>query len=82
MFIPSEFKIFVETDIDSISDLLKYEPPEKPPPMEILMDATRQQFSKEWIKYMYAKFKNVSGSHPRCSFGFEAESRILGSPVL
>lgn len=61
MFVPSEtLKKFLETDIDSISDLLKYEPPEKPPEMQVLIEASRQQFSKEWIKYMYAKFKNVS----------------------
>jgi Ca2+-binding EF-hand superfamily protein len=74
----AQFKIFYkdeETDLESISDLLKYEPPEKPPPMEILIEATRHQFSKEWLKYMYAKFKNEC---PTGRMEFSEFKRLFG----
>uniref|UniRef100_A0AC34RLU5 EF-hand domain-containing protein n=1 Tax=Panagrolaimus sp. JU765 TaxID=591449 RepID=A0AC34RLU5_9BILA len=59
MNVPTDltFDSFPETDLDSISDLLRYEPPTKPPTMEQLMESTKEQFSKKWIKYMYSKFK-------------------------
>uniref|UniRef100_A0AC34F247 EF-hand domain-containing protein n=1 Tax=Panagrolaimus sp. ES5 TaxID=591445 RepID=A0AC34F247_9BILA len=76
MFIPSD-SVFtvIETDLESISDLLKYEPPEKPPPMDILIEATRHQFSKEWLKYMYAKFKNEC---PTGRMTFAEFKRVFG----
>ncbi|KAE9552546.1 hypothetical protein FO519_004243 [Halicephalobus sp. NKZ332] len=47
-----------ESDLDSISDLLKYEPPTKPPTVDQVLESTHWQFSKKWIKYIYAMFKS------------------------
>ncbi|KAK6048949.1 hypothetical protein COOONC_13545 [Cooperia oncophora] len=52
-----QFKIFYkneELDVDDISD--RGEVGVRPPPLDELVRTTR--FSRRWIKYMYAKFKN------------------------
>ncbi|CAD5232155.1 unnamed protein product [Bursaphelenchus xylophilus] len=57
----AQFKVFYRTeevDEASLSELIKFEPSERPPSLEQLKESTRHQFSNKWLKYMYAKFKN------------------------
>ncbi|KAH7730370.1 Protein NCS-5 a [Aphelenchoides avenae] len=58
-----QYKLFYrdnESDVESLNELIRIEPPERPPSMEHIMDYTQYRFSRKWIKYMYARFKNVS----------------------
>lgn len=50
----------LESDVESLNELIRFEPPERPPSMEHIMDYTQHRFSATWIKYMYGRFKNVS----------------------
>uniref|UniRef100_A0AC34QIQ6 EF-hand domain-containing protein n=1 Tax=Panagrolaimus sp. JU765 TaxID=591449 RepID=A0AC34QIQ6_9BILA len=47
----------MKSDLDSIHDLLKYEPSTRPPSVEEMVNLANGQFSKKWIKYMYGRFK-------------------------
>uniref|UniRef100_A0A914EJL7 EF-hand domain-containing protein n=1 Tax=Acrobeloides nanus TaxID=290746 RepID=A0A914EJL7_9BILA len=49
--------VAIKSDVDSLTDLQKIEPPERPD-YDQLMAYCHGQFSKRWVKYMYAKFKN------------------------
>ncbi|KAI1722912.1 Neuronal Calcium Sensor family [Ditylenchus destructor] len=56
-----QFKIFYkleEADANSLNELSKFEPAERPPTLNQLKAYTSNRFSEKWIKYMYAKFKN------------------------
>lgn len=49
----------LEADANSLNELIGLEPAEKPPTLIQLRETTNNRFSDKWIKYMYAKFKNV-----------------------
>ncbi|KAI1723344.1 kv channel-interacting protein 1 [Ditylenchus destructor] len=56
-----QFRIFFkleEADANSLNELSKFEPAERPPTLNQLKAYTSNRFSEKWIKYMYSKFKN------------------------
>ncbi|CAD5222714.1 unnamed protein product [Bursaphelenchus okinawaensis] len=75
----AQFKVFYKTeeaDEGSINELIKFEPTERPPSLDQLSESTRNQFSKKWVKYMYAKFKNEC---PTGRMSFREFKRLFGS---
>lgn len=48
-----------EADANSLSELIKFEPTERPPSLQQLAESTQHRFSIKWMKYLYAQFKNV-----------------------
>lgn len=49
----------LESDVNSLNELIRFEPAERPPSLDQIREFTHNRFSDKWIKYMYAKFKNV-----------------------
>ena len=52
--------ILQDMESNSMEELARIEPPEKPPTLEQLDELTGGRFSRRWLKYMYNRFKNVS----------------------
>ncbi|KAI6213667.1 hypothetical protein M3Y94_00177600 [Aphelenchoides besseyi] len=45
-------------DAQSLTDLIKFEPTERPPTIQTLLDLTHNRFDRRYLKYLYQRFKN------------------------
>ncbi|KAI6189833.1 Kv channel-interacting protein 1 [Aphelenchoides bicaudatus] len=56
----AQYRLFYkdeEADANSLSELIKFEPTERPPNLAELTEITQHRFSTKYMKYMYAQFK-------------------------
>ncbi|KAI6228939.1 Kv channel-interacting protein 1 [Aphelenchoides fujianensis] len=75
----AQFKIFYRTeeaDAQSLTDLIKFEPTERPPSLKTLLELTHNRFEPRWIKYLYQRFKNEC---PTGRMNMHAFRQVFGS---
>ncbi|KAI3413718.1 hypothetical protein GPALN_011201 [Globodera pallida] len=47
-----------EVDNNSLDELSRFEPPERPPSLARIQEITGHRFSEQWLKYIYNRFKH------------------------